>query len=65
MAYPSIPPSTENTVVNKASLKALSGMASAMGANMISGGMGKNDDSAKLKAHKYFSACLCLAQNSV
>jgi hypothetical protein len=49
-------------VVKKASLKALSGVAKVIGASITSGGTGKNDDSAKLSAHKYLSACLCLAQ---
>ena len=44
-----MPPTTEATVVTSANCQAFSGLASVMGASITSGGMGKNDDSAKLR----------------
>ena len=57
-----MPPNTEVTVVMSANRQALFGLAKLMGASITSGGMGKNDDSAKLSAPKYQGALGNLAQ---
>ena len=62
MAYPAIPPSTENKVVSKAKRQAVSGRDKTIGASMTSGGIGKKEDSAKLNPHRFRGAYLCFDQ---
>ncbi|MDB4042252.1 hypothetical protein N9472_02340 [Methylophilaceae bacterium] len=50
--YPNIPPRTEPNVVIKAKFHALEGLVKHIGANMTSGGIGKNEDSLKLNMNK-------------
>jgi len=52
MKYPRIPPNTEVMVVKNANHHARFGLATDIGANITSGGIGKKEDSAKLNAPK-------------
>ena len=54
-----MPPKTEARVVKNANHAALFGFAIDIGASITSGGMTKNDDSAKLKAKRYRGAFGC------
>ncbi|MDO9190071.1 MAG: hypothetical protein Q7U24_09380 [Sulfurimicrobium sp.] len=62
MAYPNRPPATDASVVKRARRQALDGLARLMGASITSGGIGKNDDSAKLIAPRYQGARRCRDQ---
>ena len=46
-----MPPSTDAMVVSAANQNVRGRLASDIGASITSGGIGKNDDSAKLSAH--------------
>jgi len=58
-----MPPKTDIKVVNNASFRAFYLSANIIGASITSGGTGKKEDSAKLNAARYFSACRCLDHN--